>query len=315
MDYQEKLRQVAYIINEYHVKCSSGEKNALYATGYANQIIEFLEPKILKTVCRLCSSSNCVLIADIRQKPEGETDFGIRDYQRRVYQCHDCSVYFNVHDYIKPEFYAGRYNKASYNNIFNKYKEIRSLPFDKSDNKQRVQRVVGFIDCLELPHEQVQILDVGSGLCVFLGELKDRGFQCYCIDPDAVAIEHALQNVQVDGAYVGTLDNLGSEQKFDIISFNKVLEHTNKPLELLKKARGFLTSRGIVYIELPDGDGALVYGDAVDREEFYIEHFTIFNEESLEFLIQRAGFKCLEAKSICEPSGKFTIYGFLNIED
>ena len=264
--------------------------------------------------CYLCGSVKCTLIADISQKPRGETDFGIsaQNYRRLVYQCQNCSVYFNVHDYVTTGFYAGKYSEATYNrNIHDKYKEIRSLPNNKSDNKHRVQRVAGFIDRLGLPREQVRVLDIGSGLCVFLAELKDMGFQCYCIDPDAAAIEHALQNVQVDGAHVGTLDDFKAEQKFDVISFNKVLEHVKESVRLLKRAKDFLDSQGIVYVELPDGDGALARGDAVDREEFYIEHFTIFNKASLAFLAQMAGFECLEVESIHEPSGKFTIYGFL----
>lgn len=264
--------------------------------------------------CYLCGSTNYVVIAEIRQKPKGETDFGIppQNYQRLVCQCQNCSVYFNIHDYITPEFYTGRYNVATYNRrIHERYQEIRSLPKERSDNKHRVERVANFIDRLGLPHEQVRVLDVGSGLCVFPAELKDRGFQCYCIDPDAAAIEHALKNVKVEGAHVGTLDDFESEQKFDLISFNKVLEHIKEPVQYLKKTRSFLTSQGTVYVELPDGDGALEHGDAVDRQEFYIEHFTAFNKASLAFLAQRAGFDCLEVESIHEPSGKFTVYGFL----
>lgn len=264
--------------------------------------------------CYLCDSANLTLIADIKQKPEGETDFGIppEDYRRLIYQCQDCSVYCNVHNYITEGFYAGRYNEATYNRqIHDKYREIRNLPRERSDNKHRVERVANFIDRLGLPREQVRILDVGSGLGVFPAELKDLGFSCYCIDPDAAAIEHALQNVKVDGAHVGTLDDFESEQKFDLITFNKVLEHVKEPLRYLKKAKDFLTDRGIIYVELPDSDGARQHGDAAERQEFSIEHCTIFNKASLIFLAQEAGFDCLEVTSIHEPSDKFTVYGFL----
>jgi len=264
--------------------------------------------------CYLCDSANLTLITDIQRKPRGETDFGIppEDYRRLIYQCQDCSVYCNVHNYITEGFYAGRYNEATYNRqIHDKYREIRNLPRERSDNKHRVQRVASFTDCLGLPHEQVRVLDVGSGLGVFPAELKDMGFQCYCIDPDAAAIEHALQNVKVDGAHVGTLDDFESEQKFDLISFNKVLEHLKEPLRYLKKAKDFLASRGIIYVELPDGDSALEQGKVISRQEFNLEHLTIFNKASLIFLAETAGFDCLEVESIHEPSGKFTVFGFL----
>ena len=187
------------------------------------------------------------------------------------------------------------------------------MPREKSDNKHRVERIASFIDHLGLPREQVLALDVGSGLCVFAAELKDRGFSCYCIDPDASAIEHALQNIKVDGAHVGTLDDFETEKKFDLITFNKVLEHIKEPVKYLKKAKNFLIERGIVYIELPDGDVARQHEDIFNRQEFYIEHFTIFNKASLVFLAKQAGFECLEVNSIHEPSNKFTVYGFFKL--
>lgn len=267
--------------------------------------------------CYLCGSTDSVFIADIRQKPKDEIDFGIppEDYRRFIYHCRSCSVYFEVHDeYITPEFYSGAYNEVTYHQrIFDNYQKIRSLPKERSDNKHRVERVANFIDMhLGLPRQQVRILDVGSGLCVFAAELKDMGFTCYCIDPDPTAIEHAIQNIKVDGAHTGTLEDFESEQKFHLISFNKVLEHIKEPIDTLKKAKDFLASRGIVYVELPDGDGALKYGDFIDREEFYLGHFTIFNKASFNYLAQTAGFDCLEVECIHEPSDKYSIYGFLS---
>lgn len=264
--------------------------------------------------CYLCGSQRLTLLADIRQKPEGETDFGIPpdNYQRSIYQCENCSVYCNIHNHITDEFYTRRYNEATYSSrLYDKCQEIRNLPRERSDNKQRVERIANFIDRLGLPYNQVSVLDVGSGLCVFLAELKDMGFRCYCIDPDSAAVEHALQNVEVDSAHIGTLDDFEAEQKFNLISFNKVLEHLGKPVRYLTQARDFLASQGIVYIELPDGESALACGNTVDRQEFNMAHLTIFNEASLKFLAQASGFNCLEVGRIHEPSDKFTIYGFL----
>jgi len=264
--------------------------------------------------CYLCGSKRLNLVADIRHKPEGETGFGIlpEDYHRLVYQCQNCTAYCNIHDYITEGFYTRRYNEATYNRqIHEKYLRIRSLPKGKSDNKQRVERITKFVDCMVLPRKEVRVLDVGSGLGVFPAELKDMGFRCYCIDPDAIAVEHIVQNIKVSGVHVGTLDDFEAGQTFNLITFNKVLEHIRKPVQDLAKARGFLANEGIVYIELPDGDSALEYGTVINRQEFNLEHFTIFNKASLIFLAETAGFNCLEVESIHEPSGKFTVYGFL----
>ncbi len=267
-----------------------------------------------KIACNLCGSKRHVLIAEITHKPEGETDFGIplAEYRRLVYQCQTCSVYLNVHDSITPGFYDKRYNEATYDgDIHDKYNEIRTLPFHKSDNKQRVPRIVDFINRMGFTNTEMNVLDIGSGLCVFCGELRDLGFRCWCIDPDVTAVEHAVRNVKVDGAHVGTIDSFPFNQMFDFITFNKVLEHVCNPTQLLERARDYLSNQGIVYIELPNGNSALEYGNVLEREEFFIEHLTIFNEESLKFMASKAGFDYLLVESIHEPSDKFTIYGFL----
>ncbi|HJX13207.1 MAG TPA: class I SAM-dependent methyltransferase [Dehalococcoidales bacterium] len=264
--------------------------------------------------CYLCGSPDMTIIATITRQPSGETDFGIpaARYRRLVMQCQECLVYCNVHGYIPDDFYRGRYNEDTYGRqILEKYRQIRGLPREKSDNKHRAERVAAFLDGLGLPREQVSILDVGSGLGVFPAEMKDMGFKCYCIDPDPAAAEHALKNIGVEGAHTGTLDGFKTDRKFDLISFNKVLEHLKKPVPYLKRARDFLSSRGAVYVELPDGDAALEHGTVVDREEFYIEHFTVFNRDSLAYLAREAGFDCLEVKSVHEPSDKYTIYTFM----
>lgn len=267
--------------------------------------------------CHLCGMAGAhghAPLQVVTARPQRENDFGISpgDYKRQVYQCGHCGVYFNRHGHIGADFYKGVYNQAVYNHkLLEKYSRIMALPEEKSDNRRRVKRIKTFCDRLGWKPDGVRVLDVGSGLCVFLGALKESGFRCYCVDPDPEAVRHAVENIKVEGGFAGTLEEWKTQEKFDLITFNKVLEHVEKPAAALAAARRFLTARGIVYVELPDGESALKNGNAVDREEFYIEHFTVFNEKSLRYLAEAAGFEVLEMVSIHEPSDKYTIYGFL----
>jgi SAM-dependent methyltransferase len=264
--------------------------------------------------CFVCGSPEAALIADIRRKPAGETDFGISPeaYHRCVYRCQTCSVYYNVQHMVQADIYIQSYNAATYNgDLYKNYLRIRSLPDDKSDNKQRVRRVIDYQARRGRGAPQTSVLDVGSGLCVFLGELKERGFVCYCIDPDPHSARHALEHVHVDSVHCGTLDDYRPERAFDIITFNKVLEHVADPIRPLKLAKRLLERGGLIYIEVPDGEAAMRNGDAIDREEFYIEHFTIFTPSSLQYLIKAAGLRSLEMARIHEPSDKFTLYAFV----
>jgi hypothetical protein len=84
-------------------------------------------------------------------------------------------------------------------------------------------------------------------------------------------------------------------------------------VRVLEKAKSFAAPRGLIYVELPDGDGALKHGNTVDREEFYIEHFTIFTPTSLKFLAENSTLSVLDIRQIHEPSDKYSIYAFLSL--
>jgi SAM-dependent methyltransferase len=265
--------------------------------------------------CQLCGSTNLVLLQTIDKRPAQETDFGIPPdkYRRSISRCADCSVYNNFNNFDLTRLYSGAYRKATYANaVLRKYNEIMALPYEKSDNKQRVVRIVRYFRKIGRKVAGLKVLDVGSGLCVFLGEMIKHGIEAHCIDPDAISVDHALRTVHVKSAIEGGFENHPLGQKFDLISFNKVLEHVLNPVLLLEKAKSLLNENGLIYIELPDGGNAAEKGGFLDREEFYIEHYAAFDKKSVQFLIKKAGLNCQNINPIHEPSGKYTLCLFAN---
>ena len=267
-------------------------------------------------ICFLCglNISKSKFIHEITRKPKNETDFGIdpENYSRRIYQCRECDVYCNIHNMLPKNLYDSNYNKATYQSkmLYN-YNKILNMDASKSDNKQRVKRVLDFLEKNHIKPSQASILDVGSGLCVFLGEMQKHIMYRACIDPDKASVEHAIKNALVDKAFNGTLLEFKSNRKYNLISFNKVLEHVDNPVDILKKSKDYLKTDGFVYIELPNGDSALKSEGVINREEFFIDHKTIFTKKSIGFLANKAGFTFVNLNNIHEPSDKFTIYGFL----
>lgn len=265
----------------------------------------------LEVQCRLCGTAGGSVVADVRQRPACENDFGINPqrYRRHIYQCGLCEVYFNVHDLLDEALYTGNYNQSVYQrDLATKYEQIMNLPREASDNKQRVQRIAQLLEPAGRPFEETRVLDVGSGLCVFLAQMKTLGFRGFCIDPDPIAVRHAREVAGVEGAHAGTLIDYPPDHPFDLITFNKVLEHVKDPIVQLARAAELLAADGCIYVELPDGDGALENGNAIDREEFFIEHHTVFNLPSVRYLVEAAGLSCPVLEAIHEPSDKYTIY-------
>ncbi|MFC1590339.1 class I SAM-dependent methyltransferase [Candidatus Omnitrophota bacterium] len=268
--------------------------------------------------CYLCGSDDLKQVAMLKEKPKAETDFGIAcdEYIRQVSVCNRCGVYNNFHSYEMERIYRKRYNEATYRkDLTQAFNRVMSLPESGSDNKQRVKRIVEFFKKHRAAAAEKAVLDVGSGLCVFLAELKKFGFRCYVIDPDPASIKHATENAGVDGAYTGRFGDLKTEdRKYDLVTFNKVIEHVKDPAAFLANVKRYLAESGIVYIEVPDGEAALKGGPLAEREEFYIEHYTVFTLSSLRYLSEAASLEIVEAKSILEPSGKYTLYAFCRMK-
>ncbi len=268
----------------------------------------------IKHTCHLCSKEDSELLLKINEKPAGETDYGISKerYYREVRRCNNCGVFFNSRedDLISADFYEGQYNEAiEYGSLEKRFTKIIGFPFHKSDNKNRVQRIVNLLYQKDLPISGMEVLDVGAGTCVFLYEMKKFGFKTYSVDPDPSSKAHSEKNAMVDQAFCGTLDSLSIEKKFDLITFNKVLEHVKDPVSILDQAKSLLKPNGHIYIELPDGEGLESQNNIYDRSEFFIDHHTTFNKKSFSFLVSSAGLELLNSDQIIDPSGKCTIFG------
>ena len=246
------------------------------------------------------------------EPPAGEIKFAFSaqtGYRREILRCQTCGHFVSQHAMDTSGLYSGAYVNATYgddNGLRRNFERIVNLDQTKSDNAGRVRRVLDFSAGWfggKLP----SILDVGSGLCVFLHRLKQAGWDCTALDPDSRAAAHAREAVGVK-AFCGDFFLIPDLGQFDVISFNKVLEHVADPVAMLRKAREHLDPRGFVYIELPDGEAA--QSEGFGREEFFIDHPHVFSSASFANLIVRSGLSLQTLERVREPSTKFTLRAF-----
>lgn len=247
--------------------------------------------------------------------PAGEVRFASApadSYRREIYRCTVCSHYISVFD-LKGDFYAGEYVDATYGDeagVRRTFDRIMALPPERSDNVGRVARIDAYA-AAHLPADRRAVLDVGSGLCVFLARMKSSGWQGTALDPDERAARHAQDYVGVTGRQGSLPDPTLGE--FDVITFNKVLEHVEDPIALLAHAKRHVRAGGFVYVELPDGEEA-ARDAGFGREEFFVEHFHVFSLTSIALLATRAGFTAQVVERLREPSGKYTLRAFLTLD-
>ncbi len=249
--------------------------------------------------------------------PEGEIglDFGeAAVYAREVTRCALCGHFISSHDLDLEGLYKGRYVDTAYGEtgLSRTYDRIMALPPAASDNVGRTDRISAFaavhFSGSNVRSRPLTVLDIGSGLCVFPSRMRDLGWRCTALDPDPRAARHAREHVGVE-AVCGDFMEVDGLDRFDLITFNKVLEHVVDPVPMLSRACRFLRGGGAVYVELPDGEAARAAGPG--REEFCIDHHHVFSPASLAFLAVRAGFAPLSIERLREPSTKYTLRAFL----
>lgn len=254
--------------------------------------------------CALCDGTRHRHLIDYDRPPPGETDFAIAPYARSMWQCESCGHIVNRHGFdLARALYEGIYAQATYGpRLRETFARIMALPPERSDNRQRVVRIQAHV--ADVGFAGRRLLDVGSGLGVFPAAMAAAGWACTALDPDtrACAMIAELAGIQT---LCGDFMTLPPTPGFDLIAFNKVIEHVGDMPAMLARARLWLAPGGIVYAELPDGEAAIL--DSPDREEFFVEHYAAFSMASAALLARRAGFVADAIERVREPSSKYTI--------
>lgn len=248
------------------------------------------------------------------EPPSGEIGFPRAEgesYYREVWQFAASKHFVSRHRMRIAVDYDGAYVDATYGNpagIAATFARIIALPPGKSDNLARVERIRAHARAHFGTDTPRSVLDIGSGLGVFPYAVKQAGWTCTALDPDERAVKHLRDTVGVS-AVQGDFMSVTGLGRFDIVTFNKVLEHVVDPVRMLERTHSLLAPGGFVYVELPDGEAAARAGQ--NREEFFIEHLHVFSFASIVMLANRAGFDPVCVERLREPSTKYTLRAFI----
>ena len=262
--------------------------------------------KFQSSINCICNSKKYFKLYTYNKKPKNEKNFSIiGKYKRMFYECATCEHLYAKHNFTINKLYSKQYLDLTYKDekgLNKRFKYITRLPANLSDNKGRAKRVTNFFK----KKKKLELLDIGSGLGVFLYEMRKKNWKVNGIEMD-IRYSNYCKNEHNLNVFRKNLSDLKIKKKFDLISFNKILEHVNYPKKLLTLAKKFLKKDGIIYIEVPD-----VYAKVGGkfRDEFCLDHLHIFSLSSLEILVRRSGLYPIKIVRIHEPSGKYTIFCF-----
>jgi len=272
----------------------------------------FIEPTIG------CKKKNSIKYLTFKKKPKNEVSFGItrKQYLRYYYRCKECGHLVAKHkksftsDLYKNEYFKSTYkSKKKLNETFEK---IRKLPPSKSDNYHRLKRIKKMVN-IALCKAKLNLLDVGSGTGIFPIGMLSKKYNITALEPNKDSVDFIKKKSKskikvIQGDFLKI--NLKKLKKYDLITFNKVLEHVERPILFLKKSLKLLKKKNLIYIEIPDALAIKDKKEGKNREEFGLGHHHVFTKKSLANIMKLSKFKILSIKQIREPSNKYTIFAF-----
>ena len=133
------------------------------------------------------------------------------------------------------------------------------------------------------------ILDFGCGIGSLMEKIKPLAKTVEGVEPTDPFREHVQSQGYTCHAVID--DAIGP---YDFISAFHVLEHIPDPIAVLRDLSGKLSPNGLLYIEVPNVNDALVilYDiEAYHRFNFFKDHLHYFSRHSLGLAIAKAGLK------------------------
>lgn len=147
--------------------------------------------------------------------------------------------------------------------------------------------------CLKLSRGK-RVLDYGCGAGGFLIQLKDIAKSVAGIDIEKGLTGHlSSHGIKFAEWNLGLRPGVPFKETFDLITMFHILEHLSEPVTILKKLKKLLAPRGVILIEVPNLDDALLklYKCEAFSHFHWSFHLFLYNKETLARLFQKIGAK------------------------
>ncbi len=139
-----------------------------------------------------------------------------------------------------------------------------------------------------------KVLDIGSGTGISCIMLEKKGFEMTGVDPDPKNSQLINSRLETGKCINSYFENLHIENKVDVIWITHVIEHLEKPDELLEKCKEWIKPGGTICIAVPDGDNPSMLSHSLNNP-YHIYHFT---KNSLKLLFEKCGYEILKCESL-----------------
>lgn len=255
-----------------------------------------------RTDCRGCSSKKLLRFLDLGKMPlaggflanTAEAFAKEQQFQLDVDVCQDCGL-VQITEVVDPEI------------MFQDYS------FSSSTIAPLVKHFEDYAQWMQTNLNPSSVLEFGCNDGILLGPLTKLGIKAVGIDPSGNITELGRsRGHEIITGYFGesTAEDISAKYgTFDVVSGSNVFAHNNEPGKILQAAKQVLNPKGLLCLEV------MYAGDLIESYQWdtlYHEHLTFYSLTSLQTLLNRFGFKVLDATRIPMHGGSLRVTATLD---
>lgn len=155
-------------------------------------------------------------------------------------------------------------------------------------NKEPNYTTLNFVGSALKPNARV--LEIGAGFGDTAVTFKKAGHSLFGIEASEHRARYVREVLGIECQNVA-IEDLNTEEKFDYIYTNHVLEHINYPKEAISAAKKVLKPGGLLSISIPD-----FYSEFLPQIIHFVPHLSFFTSESIQKLLISLGFTVLKVE-------------------
>lgn len=249
-------------------------------------------------ICQICARKKFKLVA-IR----------IREGKGKIVRCLNCGLIIQDlgwgEDRLK-KYYDHEYQSTN-SLVLGK---LQSAQEHFNDRLKTISSVYRQVRPLLMPG--FKVLEVGCGSGELLHLIKPKVNKCVGVELNNGFVDFIKNRLKIE-AHAEDINRLKLKDKFDLIICISTLDHLPNPFQTLCSMKGMLSSRGKIYIEVPNVSEALnCYLPDATREKYnqffwHRAHLFYFSRDSLKRMLKKSVLRC---KITCRH--EYTLKNFLN---
>jgi 2-polyprenyl-3-methyl-5-hydroxy-6-metoxy-1,4-benzoquinol methylase len=171
-------------------------------------------------------------------------------------------------------------------------------------NKKRIRKIISLIK--KLNKNGKKLLDIGSGDGEWLNIATKEKLICWGIEPSFPLYQQLKAKKIGKRLFNLTFEEFAkkfSQEKFDFIILNHVIEHVRNPKQWFYQIEKILKKNGVVYIETPNLQSHLFH---YERKDYTFltppAHLWIFSSSSFETMTKKSSLTIRKISTYSHPS-------------